>query len=94
MFRRPLVLSPRRSTGFLAAWEAYDPKAASPLSDFALQALLQNGRGLQSFPSGSGKGVGKRPEVGSSFSDRLAAAVTLGLLGITGLIIAWVLLVP
>jgi hypothetical protein len=94
MFRRPLVLSPRRSTGFLAAWEAYEPKASSPLSGLALQALLQNRGGLRSFPSASGKRVGKPPEARSSFVDRLAATATLGLLGITGLIIGWVLLVP
>ncbi len=94
MFRRPLVLSPRRSAGFLAAWEAYDPRAASPLSDFALQALLQNGRGLQFYPTASGRRIAKVPEAGSNFVDRLLAVATLGFLAITGLIIGWVLLVP
>jgi hypothetical protein len=92
MFRRPLVLSPRRSAGFLAAWEAYDPKAASPLSDYALHALLHR----DVFDARSGYPTASRARKHHRYRtlDQAVAIAMLAVLGLSGLVIGWVLLAP
>lgn len=82
-----------------AAWRAHGghapPPEPSPLSDRALYAIMEYGESdLPPAAHGALEAECQRRGLSASFNDRLITFAVLAVLGLGGIVIGWVLLIP